>query len=73
MPYRACPYCKAGLGLRGIDGHGELVLASYPAKDTIGKGPVFRCSSCRSLWMRRYSGDGNFEWTREAAPESEQR
>jgi hypothetical protein len=47
----------------GIEGHDEL-FAQFTGPGRID----FRCRTCGTVWARRYTGDGGFNWT---APASE--
>lgn len=59
MPYRTCPKCTQGL--RGIEGHREIVLDPHaPAGDPAGA--RFQCAVCGTYWRRSYVGDGLFLW-----------
>ena len=51
----SCAGCAAGP--KGIEGHEALYV------ETMDRGRMqFKCRSCGSLWLRRYSGEGSFEW-----------
>ena len=66
MPYRTCPKCTQGL--RGIEGHREIVLDPHaPAGDPAGA--RFQCAVCGTYWRRNYVGDGLFLWQADV-PES---
>ena len=65
MPYRTCPKCTQGL--RGIEGHREIVLDPHaPAGDPAGA--RFQCAVCGTYWRRNYVGDGLFLWKPDAGP-----
>ena len=68
MPYRTCPKCTQGL--RGIEGHREIVLDPHaPAGDPAGA--RFQCAVCGTYWRRNYVGDGLFLWQADV-PESKE-
>lgn len=51
----ACTECAAGP--KGIEGHERLFV------HTMDRGQMqFKCQACECIWLRRYGGQGTFEW-----------
>ena len=44
----------------GLEGHDRIFL-THDERSPDGR-HLFRCSACRSLWLREYAGDGVFAW-----------
>ncbi len=53
----SCEACA--LGPTKVDGHAALTVHSMAAA-----GMLFKCRRCELTWMRSYSIDGLFNWTR---------
>jgi len=52
--------CEAcALGPAKIDGHGALMVHTLAVA-----GILFRCRRCELTWLRSYSADGRYQWTR---------
>jgi len=52
-----CDACARGPS--NVDGHAGLMVQSLGST-----GMVFKCRVCALTWMRSYSGDGHYGWTR---------
>lgn len=58
---RACIQCAEGP--KGIEGHERLFV------HTMDRGQMqFKCTACDSIWLRRYGGEGSFEWVASIGP-----
>ena len=58
---RACNQCAEGP--KGIEGHERLFV------HTMDRGQMqFKCHECETIWLRRYGGQGSFEWVLSSVP-----
>jgi hypothetical protein len=54
---KSCEACARGPST--VDGHGGLTVHSMGVA-----GMLFKCRQCELTWMRSYSSDGRYGWTR---------
>lgn len=53
----SCDACVRGPSK--VDGHAGLMVQSLGTT-----GMIFKCRECALMWMRPYSGNGHYGWTR---------